>query len=382
MLATLTAAFAATLTIAAVLDGLMVQMERDLEQIGLDLVNVHVSPSLVSLFRPVLRVRDWHELERLSGGRGAAFAVATAVVRGGEQAEGQPTAVIATTAAWGQLVPLSFAAGRFFRDGERDVCVLDQWLAERLFLAEDAVGRTITLQSLEGQRSVRVVGVLGDPFQIRKRFSELDVVAPARSGVLKILEFRGLYVPGNFAGPNGPIHGVVLKAPPGTDAIELARRLRQRFGTRGGKLWIWARKAWGQHVTEAAELFLRLAHVIWGIVLAVAAAMIGSVTLVAVRQRYYEIFIRRAEGALRVHVFGQLMIELLWLAIAAAALSVPLALYAGSQLQAYYLAWAPAYTPGRMAAVFAFGLLALTAATCLPAWRATTLAPLELARKA
>jgi len=137
-----------------------------------------------------------------------------------------------------------------------------------------------------------------------------------------------------------------------------------------------------QHVTEAAEVFVRLAHIIWGIVLAVVAAMIGSVTVVAVRQRYYEIAIRRAEGALRAHIFGQLMIELAWVAALAAALSVPLAVWAGGQLQVRYLAWPPAYTLGRMAAVFAFGLLALTAACGLPVWRATSLAPLELMRKA
>ena len=58
LLFALSIALAGTMTIMAVLSGIKEQMRRDLEQVGLDVINVHISPSIKSLLTSPLKLAD------------------------------------------------------------------------------------------------------------------------------------------------------------------------------------------------------------------------------------------------------------------------------------------------------------------------------------
>src|SRR5207244_328125 len=129
-------------------------------------------------------------------------------------------------------VPLQLIAGRFFEPDETEVCVLDEWVAKKLFSESAAIGRSVRVRRLGIPQTFRVVGVMKDPFEIRKRFDELDVTGSARSRILRMMEFKSIYVPGGFSRPDQVIHGAVVRVPAGRDPIRLASVLREQLGDR------------------------------------------------------------------------------------------------------------------------------------------------------
>jgi ABC-type lipoprotein release transport system permease subunit len=230
-------------------------------------------------------------------------------------------------------------------------------------------------------QTIRVVGVMKDPFEIRKKFDELDVTGSARSRILRMMEFKSIYVPGSFTRPDQTIHGAVIKVPAGRDPIQLARKLNDMLGG-GGSVWVWARKEWIGNVIEAADFGTQVANIVWVIVLFVTGVMITTVSLVAIRERYREIAIRRTEGARRSQIVGQLLTENLLLSAAAGVVALALSRWAASLLHAHFISWPPAFLPFDLALALGSGVLLGALATVLPARRAASLDPVEVLRNA
>src|SRR5262245_49613063 len=73
LLFALSIALAGTMTIMAVLSGIKEQMRRDLEQVGLDVINVHVSPSMKNMMLSPLKFADCDWMREVTGGTVAPF---------------------------------------------------------------------------------------------------------------------------------------------------------------------------------------------------------------------------------------------------------------------------------------------------------------------
>jgi ABC-type antimicrobial peptide transport system permease subunit len=384
LLFALSIALAGTMTLMAVLSGIKEQMRRDLEQVGLDVINVHVSPSIKNLLSSPLKLADCDWMSDTTGGSVAPFFATMGVANAEGASEPAQTLLLQTTAEWGRIVPLQLIEGRFFEPGETGVGVLDEWVAKKLFPDGLATGRTIQVKRLGLPQTIRVVGVMKDPFEIRKKFDELDVTGSARSRILRMMEFKSIYVPGSFTRPDQTIHGVVIKVPRARDPVELAgtlwRQVKEQFG--GEAVWVWARKEWIGNVIEAADFGTQVANIVWVIVLFVTGVMITTVSLVAIRERYREIAIRRTEGARRSQIVGQLLTENLLLSAAAGVVALALSRWAASLLHAHFISWPPAFLPFDLALALGSGVLLGALATVLPARRAASLDPVEVLRNA
>jgi MacB-like periplasmic core domain/FtsX-like permease family len=387
LLFALSIALAGTMTIMAVLSGIKEQMRRDLEQIGLDVINVHISPSLKNLMASPLKLSDCDWMREVTGGTVAPFFTTMAVADPATNDEGSSsgavqTLLLQTTADWGKIVPLQWIEGRFFRPDEQNVCVLDEWVAKKLFPNAPAAGQKIRVRRLGVPQQLDVVGVMKDPFEIRKKFDELDVTGSARSRILRMMEFKSIYAPGSFTQPDQPIHGSVIKVPAGTDPRHFEQPLVNRLGERSSAVWVWTRKEWIGNVIEAANFGTQIANIVWVIVLIVTGVMIATVSLVAIRERYREIAIRRTEGARRAQIVGQLLLENVLLTGLAGTVALGLSRLAGIVLRARYISWPPAFLGGDVVLAMSMGVLLAALATVLPARRAASLDPVEVLRNA
>lgn len=383
LLFVLTVSLAGTMTIMAVLSGIKAQMFRDLQRVGLDVVNVQMVPNLENLLLSPLMMEDTRWMLRASGGgRLAPFRVDMALGANLEQETSGEFLLLTTTPEWGDIAPLELAAGRFLRPGERDTCVLDEQVADKIFPRGRAVDRDLFV-SIEGSVSVfRVVGVLKDPFAIRKKFDELDFAGAARSTINRILEFKSVYLNGDFTEAHEPIHGAVIKVGAHADAKAVARKISRGLDERNLPIVAWARIDWVGNVLKGADLTTQVASMLWVIVLFVTCVMILTISLVAIRERYRELAIRRTEGARRRQVVAQLLLENVLLSVLAGVLALGLAHWAGGVLESRYLSWAPTFQREEMLLTLALGIGIGALATIIPAWRAASLDPVEVLRTA
>ncbi|MGB0582477.1 MAG: ABC transporter permease [Limisphaerales bacterium] len=381
LLVVLTVSLSGTMTIMTVLSGIKAQMFQDLKRVGLDVVNIQMVPNMENLLLSPLMNEDLKWMHQMSGGEIAPFRVEMA---NGVNLENQNTGdflLLSTTSAWGGIAPLELVEGKFLEPGNFDSCVLDEQVAERIFPSESAVGKDIYM-SIQGAITVyRVVGVLKDPFAIRKKFDELDFAGAARSTINRVIEFKSIYVNGEFTEDHEPVHGAVIKVPEGSDAKKVARQIQTELKNRQLPNVAWARKDWVNNVLRGADLTTQVASMLWIIVLFVTGVMILTISLVAIRERYRELAIRRTEGALRSQIVTQLLLENVLLSAVAGTMAIGLAHFAGHVLETRYLSWTPTFLPSEMALTLGLGVIIGALATVIPAYRAASLDPVEVLRQ-
>jgi putative ABC transport system permease protein len=383
LLVALTVALAGTMTIMAVLSGVNAQVYRDLKRVGLDVVNVQMVPNLENLLLEPLAMEDVEWMRETAGSdRIAPFRAELAVGVNLENERSEEFLMLATTSEWGEIAPLEMLEGRFFNEREAGACVLDEWVARRFFPEDNANGKELFVEVGGGTWVFKVVGVLKDPFEIRKKFDEMDFAGAARSTMNRALEFKSMYVAGDFYDAHDAIHGAVIKAPPDGDPSGIAKSLRQEGKRRGLSTIAWARSQWVDNVMKGADFTTQIASILWIIILLVTGVMILTISLVAIRERYRELAIRRTEGARRLQVVGQLLLENLLLSGAAGLLAIGLAKLTGGLLEARYLSWPPTFLPGEMALALGLGIGIGALATIVPAFRAASLDPVQVLRTA
>jgi hypothetical protein len=270
-------------------------------------------------------------------------------------------------------------SGRFLEEGDLapgapPVCVLDAETARALGGA--ATGEEVLLAG----GKARVVGILRDPFRLRISTFAPDLTTSARRPIHQVLDFSNAYVP---LRPTGTPPGLMIllavverrtDASRAHDALEGALRAKERG------LEVWSRGTWVRTVMEATGEQIEIANLIWGVILAVALVMIATVTLVGVRERTAEVAVRRAAGATRAQVVGQILLEGTLLALAGGIAGIPLGLLA-ARLLSLLLSWPPSHSPAEGVFAVALGVLVGLTASALPAWRASRWSVVEGLRR-
>jgi putative ABC transport system permease protein len=128
--------------------------------------------------------------------------------------------------------------------------------------------------------------------------------------------------------------------------------------------------------SDLGQLFLLLA----GVCLVIGAVGIANTTLVAVMERTSEIGLRRALGARGRHVTGQFLAESAALGLLGGLIGASLGTVAVVAV-AYVREWTAVVAPVTVAAAPAIGLLTGLLAGLYPAWRASTIQPVEALRR-
>ncbi len=388
----LTAAFWAAFDILAVISSVHRQLEGDLRKIGWEVINVHADPHPLRFLGHRLNLALGERLARLVQGAFApanllpsvaipsvAGAAGAALGKPGEPPKEETVLLIGTTAAWDQVLSMEFVWGRFFISGEEEACVLDEWAYRRLFpegvSEKERPDARIRIQIGGKEREFRIAGVARDPFKIRERFEEWDATSLARSPLVRFMEYKNIYLPRAALGAGEDILGLVIKVGPGVDPEEGAARIREHLKSISSTAVAWSRKRWASQLLEAAFMAGAVANFVWVIVLAITALMVVTVVVIAIRERYREIAIRRVEGARQGQVAVQLVLENLLLTLAASGVGLVLAAATGKWLEGQFFGW-PVYLKAlEVLLVEATGLLLIGITTYFPSGRAARLDP-------
>lgn len=381
LLTALTAAVAVATVFAtrALLRGSEVALERDLNRLGTRTVDVLDGSGFLEGPAPArpeaLTPADVGTARAAIREAGVGAFVTGAWIRLGTVASGERPVlvpVVATDPEYFRTYDAEVERGRLLTaedaaPGAPPVCLIDAETSRAL--GGLGPGADLEVTYLGGRHRATVVGVLADPFRIRPETHAPDLTASARSALMQVLAFRNVYVPL----PEGAAPGTMMlmavadrreEAWRVHDAVERALRAKERG------LLVWSRGTWVRSVMELAGDQIAVANVIWGIVLAVALVMIATVTLVGVRERTAEVAVRRAEGATRAQVTGQLLLEGALLALGGGLVGIPIGLLAADRLSTL-LTWRPHHDLFEGALAVGLGVAVGLVAAALPAMRAS-----------
>jgi putative ABC transport system permease protein len=379
----LATAYAAAGTVLSVLSGFRARLAEDLSRIGWDVINVHPNPDWKLFLRSLLTDELIQDLARIAGGEWTAASLEMVLVSAGAPPAPLEAAVaVGTTPRWAAITDMRLKEGRFFAEDDRPTCVLDEWLARRLFKEDHAAGRTIEITIGGRKLSLEVAGVAEDPFRIRERFGGLESPGGGRNLVFRLMEYKNLYLPRHLLGAEKPPLFALLTAPPGVEPAAAVEKIRAALRERGSAAIAWDRRSWARRLIGASDEIGKLASFLWIAVLAITALMAAAVLALAMRTRYGEIAVRRIEGARRADVLAQLLAEAALLSLAAGVAGLALAALASLWIERGLLGWPVRARPLDLALVLATGIGLAAATAFLPARRAANLPPVETLRRA
>lgn len=315
-------AIAVTVNVVSLSYGMDEDIRRDIARFGRLTIDVGRAP----VVRPGAPRASFGEAELATVRATVAGLDATVVPLRSERvtatgdAEVRQMVLAAVGVGFPRTLAISLRAGRFLRPDDRGLsaCVLDESSAKSLFpgVAPAAVvGRTVRL-ARPAPVDVPVVGVLEDPMTYRALFEAFDEGRGARTLISALLSFRNVYVPEDaIASAELTTVSVVL---PDEARLATAYDRLVRVWPAGGvdadpatlaPINVFARKAWMDAFGGATQTGAFLGNIVWILVCLVACVMISTLNLVAIRERYDELAIRRCEGARRVDVVAQVAAE-------------------------------------------------------------------------
>jgi len=385
---TAAAGIAGVTSSVALSDGITAQVMRDVRALGLRVVEV-VDPRVFSGAPAKGAARlDASRVEAL---REALPGVPVAPVRYGlysAAAEGKAAPLlvlgVATDHHMRAMFDVGMERGRFFDEQEaaegRRVCVLDSAFAREAFGEADPLGREVELRTGLLALRLRVVGVLEDPFSLRRHLETLDSLNPARKIFARILAYRNLYFPvALLPGGDRILSSVKVAAPRMEDVDAVYGKVKETVGAELAKS-SWAQKDWVEMVRRTTREFNLLGSVVWVAILFITGILIGTVNLIAVRERFHEVGVRRTEGATAFGIWLQLTVESCLLTLAGGAAGILLGIPVAWALCRFVARWDPAFTAGGMLIPVGVALLLGVLSTLWPAWKASRVSVVEILR--
>lgn len=263
-----------------------------------------------------------------------------------------------------EAVRSTLAAGRFFDEGHDlrgdNVAVLGRAAADRLNITRVDIQPAVFV----GEETLVVIGILGDV----DRQAELLSAIVVPNGYAR--QRFGLEAPAEVHVETavGAAQLIAGQAPIALDPND-PERLRAITGSQPSQ------------VREDVEgdvnaLFI----VLGGVSLLVGALGIANVTLVSVIERVSEIGLRRAVGAARRHIAAQFLLESTALGFLGGVVGASLGVLAVVAVSAVR-SWTPIMEPWLPFAAPVVGAVVGLAAGAYPAWRASSIEPIEALRQ-
>ncbi len=392
LLTTLTASIGIASVVAsmAILKGARRQINEDLSKLGLNIIVVqNLAPSLGTVLKSqLLTMSDLERIRReLSGNLEA---IAPAVFRrysvsSPPEPTRKTTTIIGTTAEFGEMFNLRMRGGRFLQEEDvlqnRPVCVMDLALVYDVFGSNNAVGREIEIVRGTSKIRLSVVGVLDDPYKLRRPRGQLDTVAMSRSIFASRLEFKNIYLPLGLVRKEDDNLNTVLIKVQSTDRVEEAMsRLEKLFASQESQVVVLAQKEWILETLRSIHDFTGYSNIIWMVMVAVAAVMITTIRLLSVRERFREIAIRRTEGATKRAIALQFAVEGVLLCASGGLAGIGLGVVLAKLIEVSLLRWQVAFSVSSIliAAGLSVGVGILSGV--VPAKRAAALEPVEVLR--
>ena len=289
------------------------------------------------------------------------------------------TSITGTTAEYLSIRSWALERGVFF--GQRDVdaankvCVLGQTVVDQLFGADDPVGQTVRVRTINCQ----VIGVLARKGQNQMGQDQDDTVLMPLNTVR-----RKLFNAGGAAAQ--ALSRILLSAISAADtkraAAQVQELLRQRHRTQEGD----PDDPMVRDLTEFAEVAQQTTRTMTLLLAGIAAVSlvvggigIMNIMLVSVTERTREIGIRMAVGAKGHHVLLQFLFEAMVLTIAGGLVGMALGTGAAKMLSRL-MEWPTQLGVQSYAIGFTFSTLVGIIFGFYPAWRASRLDPIEALR--
>jgi ABC-type antimicrobial peptide transport system permease subunit len=345
-------------------------------------INVHPDPDPRRFLRSFITEPLVAELAGIAGGPHTVASLETTLVSPSPEPAGEVsrTAVLAigTTPSWAAITEMKLIEGRFLEAGDAAGCVLDEWVVRKVLGPGPAVGRTVYPLIGGKPTPLEVVGVAEDPFRVRGRFDVAEGSGAVRSIVVRLMEYKNVYVLRETLGAGKPILFGLLSPAPGADPAEAVKDIRKKLADIGSSARAWDRKSWAQRIVGATDQVAGLASFIWIAILAITALMAAAILAIAVRGRYREIAIRRVEGGTRAAILGQLLLENAMISATAAVPGFAIAALAARWLEMNIFGWPIPVRAGHLALILGSGVTLAIVTTYLPAYRAASLSPVQV----
>lgn len=290
--------------------------------------------------------------------------------------------IIATIPEFVSVLRPGMLVGRFLQrqdrwpteDGDEIPAAIDEALAEILFGDPvQAIGQKV--RSIRDGRAfnAQIIGVVKDPLLLRQYMSAFDSTSSARSIPARRLQFLNLYLPWR---PEIDQPQLLLVDAPGVDDVdEIAARLEKIIASEKLGVFLHVQKRWTSVILDIIDRFSGLGHFIWILDLVVVLILTGTISLLAIDESLEEVALRRAEGATVMEVMLPVLLEGVWLSLAALAPGI----YVGQLILQHgiepVLGWS-SWLPPRMIIGTCIGLMTTgLLGSMLPALRVAKLDP-------
>jgi ABC-type antimicrobial peptide transport system permease subunit len=384
----LTAAFgiAAVVSSISILYGGRYRMRQDMSRLGLDIILIENKPSIMGHLRktPRLNFSDLDSIKTdVPGLEVSSIITSRTRVHYPKKDLSKIITVIGTDESIFKMYDLSAIKGRYFTAKDiaqkRNVCVVDQALAEGEFQNGGIVGDELVLKAGDKELRLKVIGVMKDPYSVRTPQRQMDTASAARNILKSRLKFRNIYIPVTLiGGETGELNAIMIKTGDHRTVDEIQARLEDKFD--GMPVKIWSHKSWIMGTLEYMEDITAYTNVIWIIILGVASVMIVTITLVSVRERYYEIAIRITEGATRAKIVLQFALENMMLTLTGGIVGIGLGHLFNALIRAFVIRWDPIFSSRETIFVLALSVFVGIATSIIPARKAAGLKPVDVFR--
>ena len=304
----------AIVTLIAILQGVKAEVGRQVEGLGANLVIIVPSKldengqpnAMAMLGKSSLSDKDIERLRRVPG----ITKISPVLFVSGSAERKKPDGtkvttdgalVVATNRQGVEMNPAPLVAGRYFAEDGSDgrVCMMGDKLREKLFGAEDALGKTVRIQD----RDWTVVGVLGKTATEGSLGNQLMglgnlIYLPERTArrEIKDMQVNRIALRTDYAHPADDMINAM------TVALKESHKSREDFGI------LTLRKGLAM-VIKLVGMAQNLLVLIATISLFVAGIGIMNIMLVTVTERTREIGVRKTVGARRSDIFIQFLIE-------------------------------------------------------------------------